>query len=106
MLLISEITHFPHFKLKTLTDTLFRYTTGACSGPCLHYDIDIDTRVDTPGTNCIYNHDYDVGFNLLVCSGSDLTGDCYNLQELPKTDITGNFNWHTPGTNSILRTAT
>jgi hypothetical protein len=76
----------------------------ACVPPCTSMAIALNEVLETPGTNCIYNSDSDGGFNLRICSGSELSGRCSNLSDQPREDITGDFNWHTPGTNSILRT--
>ena len=72
--------------------------------PCTNMFISMGEVLEVPGTNCIYNSDSDGGFDLRICSGSQLSGRCSDLVAQRREDITGSFNWHTPGTNSILRT--
>lgn len=77
--------------------------TGGCERPRTDFHISIYQTINTPDTNCIYNSDKDTGFNLVVCSGPDLSGECTNMDGLPRVDITGDFNWWTPGPGSICR---
>jgi hypothetical protein len=82
----------------------FNAATGGCENPCTNFDISLGEIIETPGTNCIFNSDTDPGFDLRICSGADLSGPCSDLGSAPRVDITGDFNWHTPNTNSIERT--
>ncbi|CAG8958061.1 hypothetical protein HYFRA_00000405 [Hymenoscyphus fraxineus] len=81
----------------------YHINTGGCAAPCFKYSIAQNQRINVPNTNCIYNSDTDAAFNLLVCSGPDLNGECVTLTSRQSTDITGDFNWIIPGTGSILR---
>ncbi|KAK3332646.1 hypothetical protein B0T19DRAFT_439466 [Cercophora scortea] len=82
----------------------FNSATGGCEQPCTEFSIVLNEELEVPGTNCIFNADNDPGFNLLVCSGSELGTPCTSLSNIARVDITGDFNWHTPNTNSIKRT--
>ncbi|KAK4189259.1 hypothetical protein QBC35DRAFT_450407 [Podospora australis] len=82
----------------------FNSVTGGCEQPCTEISIGDGQLFNTPGTNCIFNADNDPGFDLKICSGANLGPPCSFLHDQPRVDITGDFNWHTPGTGSILRT--
>lgn len=86
-----DLPSFSHHHL-IISLTLPRSNTGGCSGPCTNFYISLNEVINTPGTNCIYNPDSDGGFNLRVCSGANLSGRCSNMQSLPRSDITGDFN--------------
>ncbi|KAH8817449.1 hypothetical protein F5884DRAFT_779443 [Xylogone sp. PMI_703] len=78
---------------------------GGCAGAAQDIDISVGAafNLGSPQT-CVFNTDKDNGFNMLVCSGFDETGECAQLSDFNRVDIDGFFNWQIPfGFNSIQR---
>lgn len=83
----------------------FDPATGGCVGTCTDFDISLHQAIfDVPATNCIFNTVDNPGFDLQICSGTELEVPCSDLAQQPRVTITGDFNWFTPNTHSILRT--
>ncbi|PVH93782.1 hypothetical protein DM02DRAFT_661631 [Periconia macrospinosa] len=77
---------------------------GSCiASTCRFVDIAVGQTINVPGTNCIFNTVNDPGFDLRICSGANLSGDCKDLQAQPRKVFTGDFNWQTPNIASIFR---
>jgi len=72
---------------------------GGCAGPSQAYDISVGETIEiNPPGNCVFNVSKDKGFNMIVCSGSGLSGQCIQLSSLNRVEIEGFFNWQIPFT--------
>lgn len=81
----------------------FNGGTFQCQPPCTVLSVTGWQIVDTPGTQCVYLLHNNPNFDISVCNHPNDGGVCTDVgKDLAFTTFSGNDNFRTPGTASIL----
>jgi hypothetical protein len=81
--LTTAVNVFPHHR-----------ADGTCDLPYTEIEIGGGYTYDLAGpANCVCNPDSDIRFDMLVCAGPQLSGECIKLSDVPKSAVGGFFNW-------------
>jgi hypothetical protein len=71
---------------------------GGCAGAAQDIDIGNGVLINLSiPENCVFNTNKDPNFNMNVCTGTNLQGQCIELSSIPnRVEIDGFFNWQIP----------